>query len=219
MAYIESPATIAEYIGNINEDKNTISTKLNNASIITNTSAKLHDLATAIDGITVHESTETITVTDGGEKYVPKGYYGEGVVKIKGVILDENGDQKPDNYPLKEETVTAKLIGGNVVTVSGSNSAGKAYYGLSKVTVNSPAELANVTALSEYIAPEYFAIGLGNDGLPALIEGTMRDVTPKQPTAQLDGINTTSYSVNKGYCQGGSVKFDPTAIITLLQEI
>lgn len=170
--------------------RNTIRTKLVDLGLATSTS-KLDALATAVSGIQ-NNGAVNVQVQEGDTYTIPKGYHnGSGVVA---------GVAGGGNYNLQEKTVTPTKTQQNVTPDSG-------YYGLSGVTVNAIPDNFNDTSSVTAAAADVLAnkIIINADG--ETVAGTM--VNNGAVSQTIDGLNTTAYTIPKGYHNGsGTVSLD-----------
>lgn len=159
---------------------------------ISNSTAKLDELATAVDGITNNGAVDA-TVKEGESYTVPKGYHnGAGVVK---------GVGGGGSYNLQAKTVTPTKSQQSVTPDTG-------YYGLSGVTVNpipnNYADVSSTTATAADVTAS--KIFIAADGTTTA--GTMPDNGAVNKTLDATA-NNQSYTVPAGRHSGtGKVKIE-----------
>lgn len=162
--------------------------------------ATLSDSATALEGIE-NRGNVSVTIKEGESYTIPKGFHnGSGTV---------SGVAGGGSYNLQSKRVTPTRKQQNVTADDG-------YYGLSDVTLEaipeSYAEVSNVTVTADKVL--YSEVFVGADGAEGV--GTM----PNKGTvnATIDGLTTTSYTIQKGYYAGGTVSLTDD-IETALSQI
>ncbi len=170
--------------------RNTIRTKLVDLGLATPTS-KLDALATAVDGIK-NNGAVNVQVQEGDTYTIPKGYHnGSGVVA---------GVSGGGNYTLQEKSITPTKSQQNVTPDSG-------YYGLSGVTVAAIPTNYNDTSAVTAGAADVLANKVIVDADGDTVAGSMPNNGAVSQT--IDGLNTTSYTIPKGYHSGsGKVSLD-----------
>lgn len=131
--------SIASEITRLGSLRDTIRSKLISAGIISNTSAKLSECATAIDGMAVNSKVSKVLDTSTTSVAIPKGYHKEaGTVSI-------SVQEKTQNITSGTATV--------------SPDSGKV---LKKVTVNGPTSYAGTTQVASGVTQDddntYFAV-------------------------------------------------------------
>ena len=177
--------SVAAQISRIQQDRNTIRTKLVELGMAQNTD-DLDKLATAIDGIE-NRGAVSVTVQEGDTYTIPKGYHnGSGTV---------SGVSGGANYNLQSKTVTPTKNQQNVTPDSG-------YYGLSDVTVGAIPEVyqdvSTVTAGAADVLTGKVIVSASGTPTP----GTMPNNGALSLT--VDGLTTTSVSIPSGYTSGGT---------------
>ncbi len=175
--------SVATEIARIQTSRNTIRNKLVELGMVQST-AVLDDCAAAIDGIE-NRGAVSATVQEGDTYTIPKGYHnGSGTV---------SGVSGGGNYNLQSKTVTPTKNQQNITPDQG-------YYGLSDVTVAAIPEIyqdvQGVTATAEDVIATKIIV----DSTGKTIAGTMPNNGSVVGT--FDGLNTTSYTIPKGYHDG-----------------
>lgn len=150
--------------------------------------ATLADCAAAVEGID-NQGNVSATVKEGETYKIPRGYHnGAGTV---------SGVSGGGSYTLQSKTVTPTKAQ-QAITADGG------YYGLSDVTVEaipeSYADVSNVTVTADKVlANEVFVNALG-------VESTGSIPNVGSHTATIDGLNTMSAAIPRGYHDGtGSI--------------
>lgn len=175
--------SIQSEITRINALKSKIKTALISWGLV-QSSANLDDCATAIAGIDVHNNISA-QITEGDTYTIPKGYHnGSGTV---------SGISGGGNYSLQSKQVTPNASQQSITADSG-------YYGLSDVVVGPiPSAYKDVSVttaeLSDVLSGKVIVQSDGAQGV-----GTMPN--KGKVTATIDGLNTTSYAIPKGYHDG-----------------
>lgn len=175
--------TIAEELSRIQTDRNTIRTKLTALGLCTS-SADLDDCATAVAGITDNGAVSA-TVREGETYTIPKGYH-NGSGSVAGV-------SGGGNYTLQTKSITPTKAEQNVTSDAG-------YYGLAAVTVapipSAYQDVSSVTAAAaDVLANKVFVTKDGK-----VTAGTMPN--NGAVTATINGLETSSYTIPKGYHNG-----------------
>lgn len=178
--------SVATQITRIQQDRNTIRTKLVELGMAQNTD-DLDKLAAAIDGIE-NRGAVSATVQEGDTYTIPKGYHNG-----SGTVSAASGG---GNYSLQSKSVTPTKNQQNVTPDSG-------YYGLSDVTVGAIPEVyqdvSTVTAGSADVLTGKVIVDATGKPVP----GTM----PNNGALSLaiDGLTATSVAIPTGYSSGGAV--------------
>ena len=190
---------IATEITRIQNDRNTIRTKLVELGMAESTS-NLDTLATAISGIT-NQRAVSATVHEGDTYTIPAGYHnGSGTV---------SGVSGGGNYSLQSKTVTPTKSQQSVTPDSG-------YYGLSDVTVAAiPSNYQDVSSVTA-TAADVLSGKIVVDSTGTTLTGTMANNGDTSLTS--DGLTTLSVAVPAGYTSGGTVSltddiYDALAVI------
>lgn len=175
--------SIANEISRIQTARNKIRTKLVDLGLATGT-ANLDTCATAVDSIE-NKGAVSATVQEGATYTIPKGYHnGSGTV---------SGVAGGGNYSLQSKSVTPTKAQQNITPDSG-------YFGLSDVTVNAiPDNFQDVTPVTAGAA-DVLANKVIVDAAGKSVAGTMPN--NGAVNAEIDGLNTTSYTIPKGYHSG-----------------
>ena len=166
--------------------RNTLRTKGVELGITTGT-AKMDAIAEAFDGI-ANRGAVSATVTEGDTYTIPAGYHnGAGTV---------SGVSGGGNYSLQSKTATPTKKQQSITPDSG-------YYGLSDVVVKAIPDnfqdVSSVTATAgDVLANKVF---VAKDG--TVTAGSM--VNNGAVTGSIDGLNTASYTIPKGYHSGAGI--------------
>lgn len=173
-------------ISRLRTARNTIRDKLVELGM-TNTTARLSDLAAAIDEM---ENCGTVTaqVQEGVTYTIPRGYH-NGTGTVSGVAGG-------GNYTLQSKKVTP---GKGLRLVL----ADEGYFGLSDVTVEAIPDNYNDTSIVTAEGADVLANKLVVDAAGNTVVGTMAN--NGTITAAIDGLTTVSYTIPAGYAAGGSV--------------
>lgn len=177
--------SVATQIARIQQDRNTIRTKLVELGMAQNTD-DLDKLATAVDGIE-NRGAVSATVQEGDTYTIPKGYHnGSGTV---------SGVSGGSNYNLQSKTVTPTKNQQNVTPDSG-------YYGLSDVTVGAIPEVYQDVSTVTATAADVLTGKVIVDATGKPVPGTM----PNNGALSLtfDGLTNTSVAIPAGYTSGGT---------------
>lgn len=178
--------SVATQIARIQQDRNTIRTKLVELGMAQNTD-DLDKLATAIDGIE-NRGAVSATVQEGDTYTIPKGYHnGSGTV---------SGVSGGGNYNLQSKTVTPTKNQQNVTPDSG-------YYGLSDVTVGAIPEVYQDVSTVTAGAADVLTGKVIVDATGKPTPGTMPNNGALSLT--IDGLTATSVAIPAGYTSGGTV--------------
>ena len=178
--------SVATQISRIQQDRNTIRTKLVELGMAQNTD-DLDKLATAIDGIE-NKGAVSATVQEGDTYTIPKGYHnGSGTVSA----VSGGG-----NYSLQSKAVTPTKNQQNVTPDSG-------YYGLSDVTVGAIPEVYQDVSTVTAGAADVLTGKVIVDATGKPVPGTMPNNGALSLT--IDGLTTTSVAIPTGYASGGTV--------------
>lgn len=175
--------SIATEISRIQTARNKIRTWLVGLGLVSST-ATIDDCATAVEAI-VNRGAVSAQVTEGATYTIPAGYHnGSGTV---------SGVAGGGNYSLQSKTVTPTKSQQSITPDSG-------YYGLSDVTVAMiPDNYQDVTPVTAGAA-DVLANKIIVDATGKSIAGTMPN--NGAVAATIDGLNTTSYTIPKGYHNG-----------------
>lgn len=178
--------SVATQIARIQQDRNTIRTKLVELGMAQNTD-DLDKLATAIDGIE-NRGAVSATVQEGDTYTIPKGYHnGSGTV---------SGVGGGSNYNLQSKTVTPTKNQQNVTPDSG-------YYGLSDVTVGAIPEVYQDVSTVTAGAADVLTGKVIVDATGKPVPGSMPNNGALALT--IDGLTATSVAIPTGYTSGGTV--------------
>lgn len=178
--------SVATQITRIQQDRNTIRTKLLELGMAQNTD-DLDKLATAIENLE-NRGAVSATVQEGDTYTIPKGYHnGSGTV---------SGVAGGGNYNLQSKTVTPTKNQQNVTPDSG-------YYGLSDVTVGAIPEVyqdvSTVTAgAADVLTGKVIVSSTGTPVAGAMPNNGALSLT-------VDGLTATSAAIPAGYTSGGTV--------------
>lgn len=178
--------SVATQIARIQQDRNTIRTKLVELGMA-QTTDDLDKLAAAVDGIE-NRGAVSATVQEGDTYTIPKGYHnGSGTV---------SGVAGGSNYNLQSKAVTPTKNQQNVTPDSG-------YYGLSDVTVAPIPEVyqdvSTVTAGAGDVLTGKVIVNSAGTPIP----GTMPNNGALSLT--IDGLTAMSAAIPAGYTSGGTV--------------
>ncbi len=182
--------SISEQILRIQNDRNTMRTKLVDLGLVQST-ADLDDIATAVSGID-NRGAVSATVQEGDTYTIPKGYHnGSGTV---------SGVKGGGNYTLQGKSVTPTKAQQNITPDSG-------YYGLSEVTVGAiPENYQDVSPVTA-AAGDVLATKVIVDKTGKSIAGTMPN---NGAVTQTISVATPSYTIPAGYHSGtGKVSVTP----------
>lgn len=178
--------SVATQITRIQQDRNTIRTKLVELGMAQNTD-DLDKLATAVDGI-VNQGAVSATVQEGDTYTIPKGYHnGSGTV---------SGVAGGGSYNLQSKTVTPTKNQQNITPDSG-------YYGLSDVTVAAIPEVYQDVSTVTASAADVLTGKVIMDATGKPIPGSMPNNGALALT--VDGLTATSATIPAGYTSGGTV--------------
>lgn len=178
--------SVATQIARIQQDRNTIRTKLVELGMAQNTD-DLDKLATAIDGLE-NRGAVSATVQEGDTYTIPKGYHnGSGTV---------SGVAGSSNYNLQSKTVTPTKNQQNVTPDSG-------YYGLSDVTVAAIPEVYQDVSTVTAGAADVLTGKVIVDATGKPVPGTMPNNGALALT--IDGLTAVSAAIPAGYTSGGTV--------------
>lgn len=178
--------SVATQISRIQQDRNTIRTKLVELGMAQNTD-DLDKLATAIDGI-VNRGAVSATVQEGDTYTIPKGYHnGSGTV---------SGVSGGGSYNLQSKSVTPTKNQQNVTPDSG-------FYGLSDVTVGAIPEVYQDVSTVTAGAADVLTGKIIVDATGKPTPGTMPNNGALALT--IDGLTATSAAIPAGYTSGGTV--------------
>lgn len=178
--------SVATQISRIQQDRNTIRTKLVELGMAQNTD-DLDKLATAIDGIE-NRGAVSVTVQEGDTYTIPKGYHnGSGTV---------SGVSGGGSYNLQSKSITPTKNQQNVTPDSG-------FYGLSDVTVGAIPEVYQDVSTVTAGAADVLTGKIIVDATGKPTPGTMPNNGALALT--IDGLTATSVSIPAGYTSGGTV--------------
>lgn len=178
--------SVATQIARIQQDRNTIRTKLVELGMAQNTD-DLDKLATAVDGIE-NRGAVSATVQEGDTYTIPKGYHnGSGTV---------SGVSGGGNYNLQSKAVTPTKNQQNVTPDSG-------YYGLSDVTVGAIPEVYQDVSTVTAGAADVLTGKVIVDATGKPVPGSMPNNGALALT--IDGLTATSAAIPAGYTSGGTV--------------
>lgn len=178
--------SVATQISRIQQDRNTIRTKLVELGMAQNTD-DLDKLATAIDNLE-NRGAVSATVQVGDTYTIPKGYHnGSGTVSA----VSGGG-----NYTLQSKTITPTKNQQNVTPDSG-------YYGLSDVTVGAIPEVYQDVSTSAAPAVTVLTGKVIVDATGKPVPGSMPNNGALALT--IDGLTATSAAIPAGYTSGGTV--------------
>lgn len=177
--------SVATQIARIQQDRNTIRTKLVELGMAQNTD-DLDKLATAIDGLE-NRGAVSATVQEGDTYTIPKGYHnGSGTVSA----VSGGG-----SYNLQSKTVTPTKNQQNVTPDSG-------YYGLSDVTVGAIPEVYQDVSTVTAGAADVLTGKVIVDATGKPVPGTMPNNGALALT--IDGLTAVSVAIPAGYTSGGT---------------
>ena len=178
--------SVATQITRIQQDRNTIRTKLVELGMAQNTD-DLDKLATAIDNLE-NRGAVSATVQEGDTYTIPKGYHnGSGTV---------SGVAGGGSYNLQSKTVTPTKNQQNITPDSG-------YYGLSDVTVAAIPEVYQDVSTVTASAADVLTGKVIVDATGKPIPGSMPNNGALALT--VDGLTATSATIPAGYTSGGTV--------------
>ena len=178
--------SVAAQISRIQQDRNTIRTKLVELGMAQNTD-DLDKLAIAIDGIE-NRGAVSVTVQEGDTYTIPKGYHnGSGTV---------SGVSGGGSYNLQSKSITPTKNQQNVTPDSG-------FYGLSDVTVGAIPEVYQDVSTVTAGAADVLTGKIIVDATGKPTPGTMPNNGALALT--IDGLTATSVSIPAGYTSGGTV--------------
>lgn len=178
--------SVAAQISRIQQDRNTIRTKLVELGMAQNTD-DLDKLATAIDGIE-NRGAVSVTVQEGDTYTIPKGYHnGSGTV---------SGVSGGGSYNLQSKSITPTKNQQNVTPDSG-------FYGLSDVTVGAIPEVYQDVSTVTAGAADVLTGKIIVDATGKPTPGTMPNNGALALT--IDGLTATSVAIPTGYTSGGTV--------------
>lgn len=178
--------SVATQISRIQQDRNTIRTKLVELGMAQNTD-DLDKLATAIENLE-NRGAVSATVQVGDTYTIPKGYHnGSGTV---------SGVSGGENYNLQSKTITPTKNQQNVTPDSG-------YYGLSDVTVGAIPEVYQDVSTVTAGAADVLTGKVIVDATGKPVPGTMPNNGALALT--IDGLTATSAAIPAGYSSGGTV--------------
>ncbi len=178
--------SVATQITRIQQDRNTIRTKLVELGMAQNTD-DLDKLATAIENLE-NRGAVSATVQVGDTYTIPKGYHnGSGTV---------SGVSGGENYNLQSKTITPTKNQQNVTPDSG-------YYGLSDVTVAAIPEVYQDVSTVTAGAADVLTGKVIVDATGKPVPGSMPNNGALALT--IDGLTATSAAIPAGYSSGGTV--------------
>ncbi len=162
----------------------------------------IHDVkhygSVSVDVPSEEPSIEPLTITENGTYSPPSGIHGYAPVVVKVPI--------PDNYIIPSGTLTIRNNGTHNVTQYASVNVNVPASGVQLPNLTNPGTASDMLSGKQLI-DENGNVVTGN----IANRGAMNRI--------VDGINTTSVSVNAGYYSGGSVTFDSSAIEALLDAL
>lgn len=163
---------------------------------------KLEALATAIESL-INQGAVSITIKEGESYTIPAGFH-NGAGTVKGVSGGGNYQLEPT------KTVTPTKSQQTISPADG-------YYGIESVIItaipNNYQDVSSVTAVAGHVlAGDVIVLADGT-----VVAGTMPDNGAVNTT--IDGITTTSANVAAGYTSGGTVTFDDSKIVEMLDAI
>lgn len=178
--------SVATQISRIQQDRNTIRTKLVELGMAQNTD-DLDKLATAVENLE-NRGAVSATVQVGDTYTIPKGYHnGSGTV---------SGVSGGENYNLQSKTITPTKNQQNVTPDSG-------YYGLSDVTVAAIPEVYQDVSTVTAGAADVLTGKVIVDATGKPVPGSMPNNGALALT--IDGLTATSAAIPAGYSSGGTV--------------
>ena len=178
--------SVATQISRIQQDRNTIRTKLVELGMAQNTD-DLDKLATAIDNLE-NRGAVSATVQEGDTYTIPKGYHnGSGTV---------SGVSGGGSYNLQSKSITPTKNQQNVTPDSG-------FYGLSDVTVGAIPEVYQDVSTVTAGAADVLTGKIIVDATGKPTPGTMPNNGALALT--IDGLTATSVAIPAGYTSGGTV--------------
>lgn len=178
--------SVATQISRIQQDRNTIRTKLVELGMA-QTTDDLDKLAAAVENIE-NRGAVSVTVQEGDTYTIPKGYHnGSGTV---------SGVSGGGNYNLQSKAVTPTKNQQNVTPDSG-------YYGLSDVTVGPIPEVYQDVSTVTAGAGDVLTGKVIVDATGKPVPGTMPNNGALSLT--IDGLTATSVAIPSGYASGGTV--------------
>lgn len=190
-----------EKLLNIQTNRNKIRDKLVAMGLATSVD-KLEALATAIESL-INQGAVSITIKEGDTYTIPAGYH-NGAGTVKGVAGGGNYKLEPTR------TVTPTKSQQSITPADG-------FFGLESVIITAiPAnyqDVSSVTAVAGHVlAGDVIVLADGT-----VVAGTMPDNGAVNST--IDGLTTTSATIAAGYTSGGTVTFDDSKIVEMLDAI
>ena len=175
--------SVSEQITRIQNDRNTIRTKLAELGLGDGTE-KLDVCATKISGI-ANKGTVAAQVKEGEAYTIEAGYYKGGTV---------TGVAGGGNYNLEDSKEVTPTKEQQIIT------PGEGYYGMSGVVVNPiPAQYQDVTDVTA-TADKVLVNNVIVDKEGTVVAGAMPD--NGAATGTINGLSTMSYTIPKGYHNG-----------------